>query len=63
MKNKKQTRTAVTKRKPMLIPEEWHRLLHQLADSRKQPMIWYLQGLMAKDADQQKVSRPKLPWE
>ena len=47
----------------MLIPEEWHRLLHQLADSRKQPMIWYLQGLVAKDADQQKVSRPKLPWE
>jgi hypothetical protein len=29
----------------------------------KQPMVWYLQGLMAQAADQQKISRPKLPWE
>jgi hypothetical protein len=64
MAKKKQTpRSHYTKRKPILMPVEWHDLLHKMSAMHKQPMVWYLQGLMAQAADQQKISRPKLPWE
>lgn len=52
-----------TLRKPIQMPIDWYKLLHKLAAANKQPMLWYLQHLIAQVADEQGTERPKLPWE
>jgi len=52
-----------TPRKPIQMPIDWYKLLHKLASANKQPMLWYLQSMIAQGADEQGKERPKLPWE
>ena len=52
-----------TNRKPVQYPTDWLDLAWDMANDRKQPVLWFLLELIAKQADAEKRSRPRLPWE
>lgn len=44
------------------VPAEWHAVMRKLAARAKQPVLWYLIDLAAKEAEAAGVDAPPLPW-
>ena len=63
MAKKKTGGEHTTPRKPVQMPMPWYKLTSKLASNKKQPMLWYLMSLLAKEAEEANIERPKLPWE
>lgn len=46
------------------IPRDWWIVIRKLAHKAKQAQyLWYLLDLVAREADEADIDRPKLPWE
>jgi hypothetical protein len=52
-----------TPRVGVQIPKPWADLARKLAAKNRQPMLWLLLDLLAKEAAEQDEEHPPLPWE
>lgn len=53
-----------TPRKPVLYPADWLEVAHEMADADEKPTLWFLIGLIRKEATARgKTELPALPWE
>lgn len=63
MAKKKSGGEHKTPRVVVNVPKPWWTLLGELASKGKQPRLWRLLDLIAREAEQQGLEHPKLPWE
>lgn len=47
----------------MQIPADWLALMRVLASKTKQPTLWWMLDLVAREAVAQGLPHPKPPWE
>ena len=45
------------------VPENWHSVMRRLAARTKQPVLWWLIDLAAREAEQAGIETPPVPWE
>lgn len=50
-------------RVPVQIPKSWMKLARKLASDAKQPVLWFILGMIAEKAQESDVEHPVLPWE
>ena len=63
MSKKKPSGDHQKKRIGVNMPEEWHALARKLAAEGRQPVLWYLIGLVQTEAKKKGYETPVAPWE
>lgn len=53
-----------TPRQPIQFPKDWLAIVRQMAERRRQPMLWVLISLVEQGAKADKITPlPPMPWE
>jgi hypothetical protein len=53
----------VTERTTIQIPSPWLKVARTMASERRQPVLWFILGLIAEEAAKSGVATPPLPWQ
>lgn len=63
-RKKKASGQHATPRKPVQLPEDWLKVIRQMASDRPMPAVWFLIELVKKEAEAQgRKDLPPVPWQ